>query len=1068
MTPAAPYVKNFPNHFRGGKYVTDAPVQRKAQDVASNRSGRFIRHRIVPALTGLSSLAVVIAFAAPPASAATAASGQAAAASAAVKSAAVKPVAATPAAVKPVAPKPAAATPSAASPASAQSIPAALAGVYEAGRHLPASSVSGVRPGTLHTAESGGYEWAIASFDPAKSAASKTVADFQDSAAGVFEETHGTWHLVRSGLYGCADGLPAALKTAWHISGPASVCAASASAQAVAAQAALAALPARARAVAAKATSVKPASASPASAKATSAKPASAAASAGDTDPADIGQTIASVALSQVGVSDTPDVTSFNGVDCDPYSTLVAGFSANSDGCGYDTTFGVTNENETWCSDFSKWVWEQAGVNTDMNTLNAGSVSFYDWAQAQGETPKADTGTPEPGDAIVFFNPYSYPGYADHVGIVTGVNSDGTVNMANGDFLAAAGIHVEYDTDLSLTSWAASVWGAGEEWFIVTPPATAQNPAPTGTLSAPAVAVTGTTGSFQASGTVPGASISSYYWTFGDGRVTNTTGADVTHTFSEAGTYTVTVTMTASTGAVATLVRDVKVLDPSSAVASAPSDAIWYNSTPVDQYVFTRSGGGLAADSWDGGGWLQFAVPGDVAPTGEIAALAYPDTADADAMTPHAYYRTATGSLAETYLSTSGWVTQDLPGTPAAGSAIVATTTVAGYPAVFFANGRHQLAETAQTSAGWATKTLLAAPVYSPGSLVLTDTTSGPVLFAEGPGGLVTATSPLGSLWLTLPVPALARPGGSLAALTTPDGSAGVFFTTAGGKLAEATRDTASQWDVAVLPGSPAGRGGLAATTYLLPSAGSGSVAVSGAPATTLGQEAFYLTAAGAPAVTYYDGSSWHSAALPADSGATGIAGASGYQAGAQPSEVYLTDGSGDLSEEISAGTNGDPSASWTSLTLPLVPATWADQVVLYAADSADATAAQAAAAAAGLPASQVVTSFATAWADTLSGEYLVIAVGGPAVGALYSNACGWANPSGLPAGSTPFFYYLGPLNTLPGADAYVNAAGATAAGTQALATDLAYYALNGALPPGVSSLPAAVGPPAGCVGSPS
>ena len=68
----------------------------------------------------------------------------------------------------------------------------------------------------------------------------------------------------------------------------------------------------------------------------------------------------------------------------------MAGFSADSDGCGYDTGFGVENENETWCSDFNKWVWQQAGVTADMNTLNAGSVSFYDWAGQQGETPAAD------------------------------------------------------------------------------------------------------------------------------------------------------------------------------------------------------------------------------------------------------------------------------------------------------------------------------------------------------------------------------------------------------------------------------------------------------------------------------------------------------------------------------------------------------------------------------------------------------------------------------------------------------------------------------------------------------
>ena len=53
---------------------------------------------------------------------------------------------------------------------------------------------------------------------------------------------------------------------------------------------------------------------------------------------------------------------------------------------------------------------------------------------------------------------------------------------------------------------------------------------------------------------------------------------------------------------------------------------------------------------------------------------------------------------------------------------------------------------------------------------------------------------------------------------------------------------------------------------------------------------------------------------------------------------------------------------------------------------------------------------------------------GGPAVAALYYNRCGWSNPSGLPAGGTPFFYYVGEWNTPPGADAYVNAASDTAA----------------------------------------
>src|ERR1700749_2281118 len=82
-----------------------------------------------------------------------------------------------------------------------------------------------------------------------------------------------------------------------------------------------------------------------------------------------IAQSIARIALSQVGVSDTPAATSFGGVDCDPYSTLVGAQSPNADGCGRDASLGIANQNEPWCADFAKWVWQRAGVTTDMNTL---------------------------------------------------------------------------------------------------------------------------------------------------------------------------------------------------------------------------------------------------------------------------------------------------------------------------------------------------------------------------------------------------------------------------------------------------------------------------------------------------------------------------------------------------------------------------------------------------------------------------------------------------------------------------------------------------------------------------
>jgi hypothetical protein len=59
-------------------------------------------------------------------------------------------------------------------------------------------------------------------------------------------------------------------------------------------------------------------------------------------------------------------------------------------------------------------------------------------------------------------------------------------------------------------------------------------------------------------------------------------------------------------------------------------------------------------------------------------------------------------------------------------------------------------------------------------------------------------------------------------------------------------------------------------------------------------------------------------------------------------------------------------------------------------------------------------------------------------------------------------------LDTLPGADAFENAAAATASLGQQRATGLAYYAVHGTLPPGVTSVPAAASAVNACSGSPS
>jgi hypothetical protein len=846
-----------------------------------------------------------------------------------------------------------------------------LTRAFEDARHVPGSAIGGIRQGSLHVADG----WAIATFDPANET---DAAGFQDGAAtGVFAERNGAWQLVRTGPYGCATELPTALREAWDVTDPASCTAA------------------------------------PAATAAT--RKASA-----QTSTTGLAGKIVSTALSQVGVTTNPVVGSFNGVDCNPYSTLVAGFSANANGCGYNQAFNVENENETWCSDFAKWVWERAGVTEDMNTLNAGSISFYDWGLDQGESMPVDSETVAPGDAIVFFGPgtISPDTYADHVGLVTSVNSDGTIDMANGDFLGATDISVEHDTEISLPSWSAEVWGQGEQWIVVTPPLNAQQPVPVATMSGPRTAEAGTAGAFRAAAHEPGGSISEYYWTFGDGRSTNTTGADVSHVFYEDGEYPVTVTVTSSFGTITTKTWNVDVSGVSSAVAAVPSDAVWFATTPVDEYLFTRSSGGLAVQAWDGASWLELPVPGD--PTGQIAALSYPDPVVADAMTPHAYYRSTSGALAETYLGSDGWVTQSLPGSPAPGAAIVATYD--RYPTIYFLNDARRITQVREGPSGWTATTLPGPPGSDPTTLTATYVAGRPVVVYAGPGGWLRAgTTPLGVRGA-----AVAAVGGT------------VYVAEGHGRLASVSLYSGR---VRSLPGAPADGTSLAATTYLLPSGG-------------LGTEVFYLTASGAPGVTYSGG---QTGVLPGTGSA--LVGVNAYQVAGQPTQVFLSSGI----EDTAAG----PSGPWTVSTLPTAPASFAGQVLLYAATTADDTAALAAAAAAGLPASQVTTSFATAWDAALTGNYLVIAVGLPATDGLYFNVCGWSNPSTDIPGSTPFYITGEPLDQLPGAGAFEEAAGTTASGTAALAADLAYYAVNGALPSGVTSLPAAASPEYVCAGTP-
>jgi hypothetical protein len=896
-----------------------------------------------------------------------------------------------------------------------------LVQAYVSARHLPVSSVAGIRADSLHTASVAGVSWAIADFTPSASAGSGVQAEFQDGAStGIFSQrAAGSWQLVQTGPYGCGRGLPSGLSQAWGLPAPV-ICQAAVTTQRSAASAALS--------------------------------------QAGNAST--IGQSIAKSALGQVGVGDSPAATSFSDVDCDPYSSLVGALSPNADGCGYNTTLNVADENEAWCSDFAKWAWQQAGVTTDMSAITANSGSFYEWGQAQDEKLKADSGKPAAGDAVVFFPPghISSPAYGDHVGIVSSVNSDGTVGLVNGDFLGSSNISVQYATKVSLTKWAAQIWGPGEQWVLVAPPAGPQKAAATVTISGSHIGVAGSTASFSAKGSVAGGSVTGYQWTFGDGRTANQAGESVSTVFPGPGIYPVTVTATSSLHTVVTQAWNIDVIGGSATTASTPSDAVWYSTTPVSQDLFLPSAGGLAAETSDGAGWLQQSVPGQLAAGGGLTALAYPDPNVSDAMTPHAYFRASGGTLAQTYLGSSGWTTQSLAGQPVAGSALVATTAgnlnpakgIGAAPTVFYFNASGQLSQTAQQGASWVTSTFSAGPkTTQPASLALANTDSGGVsgvqVFYLGTSGALTVASHGANGWgvSTISGAEVAATDTPLAASSTASGQASVFFVDTKGAIAVAS-GSGQKWTASELPGTSAATA-LAATADLLSS---------GSP----GQELFWISKAGQAAVTAWNGSKWQTSTLPG--AATSISGVSAYPAAGQPQEAFLADG-----PTLRLESSPAPGSAWTATAVPDTSASLADRVLLYAATSADDTSALSAASTAGLPATQVTTSFSTAWAATLSGNYLVIAVGSAAVDALDFNTCGWANPSGDGAGGSPFSPAAGPLDKLPGARMYENAAAATGSQTPKLASGLAYYATHGALPAGTKSLPSRAGAQRTCAG---
>jgi hypothetical protein len=112
----------------------------------------------------------------------------------------------------------------------------------------------------------------------------------------------------------------------------------------------------------------------------------------------------------------------------------------------YGSCTGNDGSAEYWCADFARWVWSQSGV--DIAGLDAAAGSFVADASQNGSTVHSSSSyTPQVGDAIVYN--YNGAGYADHVGLVTAVNSDGSITTANGDFGGVSGDGEAYFAETS-------------------------------------------------------------------------------------------------------------------------------------------------------------------------------------------------------------------------------------------------------------------------------------------------------------------------------------------------------------------------------------------------------------------------------------------------------------------------------------------------------------------------------------------------------------------------------------------------------------------------------------------
>ncbi|TWE20383.1 CHAP domain-containing protein [Kitasatospora atroaurantiaca] len=111
---------------------------------------------------------------------------------------------------------------------------------------------------------------------------------------------------------------------------------------------------------------------------------------------------------------------------------------------------GYSGGPEYWCADFVQWVWGNSGFYT--GGLTAAAASFQTYGQNNGTLHTSASYSPQPGDAVVYGSVHDTE--IHHVGIVTAVNSDGSITTANGDWngTPGAGSMAEYAVSSKVVS----------------------------------------------------------------------------------------------------------------------------------------------------------------------------------------------------------------------------------------------------------------------------------------------------------------------------------------------------------------------------------------------------------------------------------------------------------------------------------------------------------------------------------------------------------------------------------------------------------------------------------------